>query len=61
MIGRVYFQGMYFKLNKSYDLFDFCKLSTLGECVRYYDKYIFRSYKGVIAAYANDFNNWYYI
>ena len=61
MIGRVYFQGMYFKLNKSYDLFDFCKLSVLGECIRYYDKYIFRSDKGVIAAYVNDFNNWYYI
>lgn len=61
MIGRVYFQGMYFKLNKSYDLFDFCKLSVLGECIRHYDKYIFCSDKGVIAAYANDFDNWYLI
>lgn len=33
MIGRVYFQGMYFKLNESYDLFDFCKLSIFWENV----------------------------
>lgn len=61
MNGRVFFQGMYFKLNQSCELFNFIASAILGECMRLYDKYIFRTDKGFVAAYVDDLNNWFYI
>lgn len=38
-------------------LFDFIDTSHEGECMRYFDKYIFNSGNGVKACYVDDLNN----
>lgn len=52
------FQGQYYVLNQvEGELWHFIHGSKPGEYTHYYDKIIFNTGKGFVAAYANDLDN----
>lgn len=60
------FQGNTYTLNQcgkeNYEtLFDWIERSQIGDYTAYFDKMIFKTEKGVIAAYSNDLRNYWEI
>lgn len=56
------FQGQQYTLNQAEeDLWQFIRESKPGEYTRYYDKFVFNTGRGFVAAYANDLNNYWNI
>lgn len=51
------FEGQKYVEIDSYGLFDFIEMSHKGECMRYFDKYIYSSGNGIKACYVDDINN----
>ncbi len=51
------FEGQKYVEIDSYGLFDFIEMSHKGECMRYFDKYIYNSGNGIKACYVDDINN----
>ena len=52
-----YFQGEEYHLNQCDDLIEWVKTSKVGEFSFYYDKLVFHTSDGFIAAYRDDINN----
>jgi hypothetical protein len=62
IIKTLEFQGQIYTLNQcNEELFNWIERSQIGDYTVYYDKVIFRTEKGVIAAYSNNLNNWWEI
>lgn len=55
------FKGNNYTLNQFNELFDFIDNSKIGEYMGYYDKVVFHTEGGFIAAYRDDLNNYWSI
>lgn len=55
------FKGKPYILNQFVDLFEFIDNSKTGEYMDYYDRVVFHTESGFIAAYRDDLNNYWTI